>query len=102
MLITQAVQTVQAKINFSKLKLKPNARVPELRVQDAGAEQADVYPLLGDRYVLGRSSRTCDIVVRNPSCQPGASFIEPEIASDRGFLSQALSSTVLSQRREFD
>ena len=64
--ITQAVQTVQAKINFSKLKLKPNARVPELRVQDAGADQADVYPLLGDRYVLGRSSRTCDIVVRNP------------------------------------
>ncbi|XHX80230.1 MAG: transglycosylase domain-containing protein [Stenomitos frigidus ULC029] len=64
--ITQAVQTVQAKINFSKLKLKPNARVPELWVQEAGAEQAEVYPLLGDRYMLGRSSKTCDIVVRNP------------------------------------
>ncbi len=64
--ITQAVQTVQAKINFSKLKLKPKARVPELRVQDAGADQADVYPLLGDRYMLGRSSKSCDIVVRNP------------------------------------
>ncbi len=64
--ITQAVQTVQAKINFSKLKLKPNARVPELRVQDAGTDRADVYPLLGDRYLLGRSSKSCDIVVRNP------------------------------------
>ena len=64
--LTQAVQTVHAKINFSKLKLKPNARVPELRVQDANASQADVYPLLGDRYLLGRSSKSCDIVVRNP------------------------------------
>jgi penicillin-binding protein 1A len=64
--LTQAVQTVQAKVNFSKLKLKPNARVPELWVQDAGATKAEVYPLLGDRYVLGRSSQSCDIVVRNP------------------------------------
>jgi membrane peptidoglycan carboxypeptidase len=64
--ITQAVQTVQAKINFSKLKLKPNAKVPELWVQDAGADKADIYPLLGDRYLIGRSSQSCDIVIRNP------------------------------------
>ncbi|MBD2314959.1 PBP1A family penicillin-binding protein [Desertifilum sp. FACHB-1129] len=64
--ITQAVQTVQAKVNFSKLVLKPNARVPQLLVQDADAPQADVYPLLGDRYLLGRSSKSCDIVIRNP------------------------------------
>jgi len=35
-------------------------------VQDAGADKAQVYPLLGDRYLLGRSSKSCDIVVRNP------------------------------------
>lgn len=64
--ITQAVQTIQAKADFSRLALKPDARVPELWVQDAGAEKAQVYPLLGDRYLLGRSSRSCDIVVRNP------------------------------------
>jgi len=64
--ITQAVQTIQAKVDFSKLSLKSNARVPELWVQDAGAEKAQVYPLLGDRYLLGRSSKSCDIVVRNP------------------------------------
>ncbi|MGV0026015.1 PBP1A family penicillin-binding protein [Phormidesmis priestleyi] len=63
--LTQAVQTI-AKINFTKLKLKPNARVPELLVQDADAPKAEVYPLLGDRYLLGRSSKSCDIVVRNP------------------------------------
>lgn len=64
--LTQAVHTIQARVDFSKLALKPNARVPELWVQDAGAAQAEVYPLLGDRYVLGRSSKSCDIVVRNP------------------------------------
>ncbi len=64
--VTQAVQTIQARVDFSKLALKPNARVPELWVQDAGADKAEVYPLLGDRYVLGRSSKSSDIVVRNP------------------------------------
>lgn len=63
---TQAVQTIQAKVNFKALALKPNAKVPELWVQDAGAPKAEVYPLLGDRYLLGRSSKSCDIVVRNP------------------------------------
>ncbi|WP_205370989.1 PBP1A family penicillin-binding protein [Thermoleptolyngbya sp. PKUAC-SCTB121] len=64
--ITRAVQ--QARVNFSRLKLKPNARVPELWVQDpeSGSPNPETYPLLGDRYLLGRSSRSCDIVVRNP------------------------------------
>lgn len=64
--LTQAVNTIQARVDFSKLALKPNAKVPELWVQDAGAEQAEIYPLLGDRYILGRSSKSSDIVVRNP------------------------------------
>lgn len=64
--ITQAVHTIQARVDFSKLALKPNARVPEIWVQDAGADKAEVYPLLGDRYILGRSSKSCDIVIRNP------------------------------------
>ncbi|MFH7027793.1 MAG: transglycosylase domain-containing protein [Heteroscytonema crispum UTEX LB 1556] len=64
--VTQAVQTIQARVDFSKLALRPNVRVPELWVQDAGADKAEVYPLLGDRYMLGRSSKSCDIVIRNP------------------------------------
>ena len=63
--LTQAVQTL-TKINFSKLRLKTNAKVPELLVQEADATTADKFPLLGDRYLLGRSSKSCDIVVRNP------------------------------------
>jgi penicillin-binding protein 1A len=64
--LTQAVRTVQARVDFSKLQLKPDARVPELWVQDADAPKAEIYPLLGERYLLGRSSKSCDIVVRNP------------------------------------
>jgi 1A family penicillin-binding protein len=64
--LTQAVQTLHARVNFSRLLLKPNAKVPEIWVQNSDADQADIYPLLGDRYILGRSSKSCDIVVRNP------------------------------------
>ncbi len=64
--LTQAVYTIQARVDFSKLALKPNAKVPELWVQDAGANKAEVYPLLGERYILGRNSKSSDIVIRNP------------------------------------
>ncbi|WGV26361.1 transglycosylase domain-containing protein [Halotia branconii] len=64
--LTQAVHTIQARVDFSKLALKPNAKVPEIWVQDAGADKAEIYPLLGDRYILGRSSKSSDIVIRNP------------------------------------
>lgn len=64
--LTQMVQTVHARIDFSKLALNPKARVPELHIQDLESGRTDKYPLLGDRYLLGRSSKSCDIVVRNP------------------------------------
>jgi penicillin-binding protein 1A len=64
--LTQAAQTLQARVNFSQLALKRNARVPKLWVQEAEEPQAKEYPLLGDRYLIGRSTRSCDIVVRNP------------------------------------
>lgn len=50
----------------SALQLKPNTRVPELWVQEAGASRATIYPLLGDRHLLGRSSQSCDVVVASP------------------------------------
>lgn len=64
--LTQVVQTIHAKVNLQAVALKPNARVPELWVQDSNTNKSDVYPLVGDRYVLGRSSKSCDIIVRNP------------------------------------
>jgi membrane peptidoglycan carboxypeptidase len=65
-LLAQLSQVInRTKVNFTRLALKPNARVPKLLVQDADAPQPDVFPLLGEKYVLGRSSQSCDIVVRN-------------------------------------
>jgi membrane peptidoglycan carboxypeptidase len=59
----QITQVLQGKANFAPA-LKRNARVPEILVQDADAPQPDKYPLLGEKYLLGRSS-SCDIVVDN-------------------------------------
>ncbi|WP_309736796.1 transglycosylase domain-containing protein [Chamaesiphon sp. OTE_75_metabat_556] len=65
-LLAQLTQVInRTKVNFTRLALKPNARVSKLLVQDADAPQPDVFPLLGEKYVLGRSSQSCDIVVRN-------------------------------------
>ncbi|MEL6813388.1 MAG: transglycosylase domain-containing protein [Cyanobacteria bacterium J06598_3] len=62
--ITQAFQTVQANVDFSKIPLKPDARVPKLSIEAGGAPSE--YPLVGEHYLLGRSSKACDIVVRSP------------------------------------
>jgi membrane peptidoglycan carboxypeptidase len=64
--LTQMVKNIQSRAQFSGLALKKDARVPELWIQDANSEKPQVYPLLGDRYTIGRSSRTSDIVIRNP------------------------------------
>jgi membrane peptidoglycan carboxypeptidase len=65
-LLARLSQVIQrTKVNFTRLALKPNARVPKLLVQDADAPEPDIFPLLGEKYVLGRSSQSCDIIVRN-------------------------------------
>ncbi|MCL2932807.1 MAG: transglycosylase domain-containing protein, partial [Trichodesmium sp. MAG_R03] len=63
--VTQVLKTIHASVNFSRLALRPDAKIPELWVQEAEATPAKKYPLLGDRYLLGRSSQACDIVIRN-------------------------------------
>ncbi|MBD2259703.1 transglycosylase domain-containing protein [Pseudanabaena sp. FACHB-2040] len=62
--ITQAFQAAQAQVDFSKLALKKGARNATLQVTTG--DQEAVYPLLGEHYILGRSSQQSDIVVRSP------------------------------------
>ncbi|MBD0337212.1 MAG: transglycosylase domain-containing protein, partial [Cyanobacteria bacterium Co-bin13] len=62
--ITQAFNAAQAKVDFSKLALKKGARNATLQV--TVGDQEAVYPLLGEHYILGRSSQQSDIVVRSP------------------------------------
>jgi penicillin-binding protein 1A len=64
-IVTKAVQKIESKVNFKALNLKQGTQTPELRVREANSLEAKVYPLLGDRYTLGRSSR-CDIQVLDP------------------------------------
>ena len=64
-IITQAVETIQAKVNFESLHLKPEQKTAQLKIIEQDSSQPETYPLLGDRYTIGRSSR-CDIKIRNP------------------------------------
>ncbi len=63
--ITQFVTQFVQRFNTAPA-LKPGARVPEIWVQTADDDQAQTHALVGDRYLLGRSSSQSDIVVRNP------------------------------------
>ncbi|MGG6239118.1 transglycosylase domain-containing protein [Nodosilinea sp. AN01ver1] len=62
--VTQAFQAVQAKVDFGKLAVKPGARAAELEVTVNGKPTS--YPLLGEHYIMGRSSSQCDIVAPSP------------------------------------
>lgn len=64
-LVTQAVQRL-ARFNGPTTAIKKGARVAQLRIKDTPETAAVFYPLLGDRYIIGRSSRTCDILIQNP------------------------------------
>lgn len=63
-MLTVAIQ--KARVNFNALSLKKGARVPELRIQDGEDQPVQSYPLVGDRYTIGRSSSSNDIVIRSP------------------------------------
>ncbi|HEY9761410.1 MAG TPA: transglycosylase domain-containing protein [Trichocoleus sp.] len=62
--ITQAFQAAQGRVDFSKLALKKGARNATLHI--TVSDQETVYPLLGEHYILGRSSQQSDIVVASP------------------------------------
>jgi membrane peptidoglycan carboxypeptidase len=62
--ITQAFNAAQARVDFSKLALKKGARNATLHV--TMGDQENQYPLLGEHYIVGRSSQQSDIVVRSP------------------------------------
>ncbi|MEB3229610.1 MAG: transglycosylase domain-containing protein [Leptolyngbyaceae bacterium] len=94
--VTRLVQAVQARVDFSQLALRPNARVPKLFIDPLDGTPRKTYPLLGDRYLIGRSSQKCDIVVSNQKVsqvhgavyrenpQPNAGFVIEDQKSTNG------------------
>lgn len=65
-ILTRLIQNGADRIQFAKIKLKEKARVPELRIQGPNDAEPQIYPLLGEKLTLGRSSKTSDIVIANP------------------------------------
>ena len=61
-IVTKALSAMRGKVNFNP-KQKEGATVAEIRIKDGDKPEA-TYPLHGDRYTIGRSSR-CDITIRN-------------------------------------
>jgi membrane peptidoglycan carboxypeptidase len=63
-LMTQIHQLTQV-VN-GVLKINPKERVPKLEVRRSQKDKPEIYDLVGDRYILGRSTGKCDIVVQTP------------------------------------
>jgi membrane peptidoglycan carboxypeptidase len=66
--ITQVVKSLVTSQQGTKLAqtLKLKAQVPRLEVYKSGQKKPEVFNLVGDRYVLGRNSGKCDIVIQTP------------------------------------
>ncbi|ELS34225.1 MULTISPECIES: transglycosylase domain-containing protein [Pseudanabaena] len=63
-LMTQIHQLTQV-VN-GVLKINPKEHVPKLEVRRSQKDKPEIYDLVGDRYILGRSTGKCDIVVQTP------------------------------------
>ena len=89
--VTQAVQKIQSKVNFNAANFKSGTTTPELRIKEANGKKQK-YPLVGDRYTLGRSSR-CDISIRNPVVSQTHLTLKRNRKKPRSFIIQDEKST---------
>jgi penicillin-binding protein 1A len=89
--VTQAVQKIQSKVNFNAANFKSGTITPELRIKEANGKKQK-YPLVGDRYTLGRSSR-CDISIRNPVVSQTHLTLKRNRKKPRSFIIQDEKST---------
>lgn len=90
-LVTGVWQTIQAQIKIPNLK--KNAKVPCIGIRNGEQGKTQVYPLLGDRIVIGRSSRNCDIVVRSDIISQTHCAIERDRKNPQQFIIKDLNST---------
>ncbi|MGL5875932.1 MAG: PBP1A family penicillin-binding protein [Xenococcaceae cyanobacterium] len=92
-LLTQAVQSIQSKVNFSALVLKKGSKVPELKIKDSSNNRNETFALLGDRYTIGRSSKSCDISIRNPVVSQVHCSLNRDRANPKAFILRDENST---------
>lgn len=84
-------QTIQTQVHFPTLKA--NAKVPSIYIKNGQVKKAQMYPLLGDRYIIGRSSKNCDIVIRSPIISQTHCVIERDENNPQQFIIKDLNST---------
>jgi membrane peptidoglycan carboxypeptidase len=48
------------------LKVNPQERVPRLEIRRSQKEPPEIYDLIADRYIIGRSTNKCDIIIQTP------------------------------------
>ncbi|NJN30853.1 MAG: FHA domain-containing protein [Synechococcales cyanobacterium RM1_1_8] len=65
--LTQLVKQARTQMALSQAELRQNVRVPEVEIENIEQQGSPrKYPLVGDRYLVGRSSSACDIAVPSP------------------------------------
>lgn len=74
-------------------RLKPNARVAGIYVKNGQEKHRCFYPLLGDRYIIGRSTKSCDIVIRSAIISQTHCVIERDTNNPEKFIIRDLNST---------
>jgi len=87
--VTQAVQRL--KVNFNSGNFKSGKATPELIIKEANGKE-QIYPLVGDRYTLGRSSK-CDISIRNAVVSQTHLILKRNRKKPRSFIVQDEKST---------
>jgi 1A family penicillin-binding protein len=89
--VTGIWQNIQTQLHFPSLK--PNARVPAIHVKNGQEKHTSFYSLLGDRYIIGRSTKSCDIVIRSAIISQTHCVIERDSNNPQQFIIKDLNST---------
>lgn len=84
-------QTIQAQFNIPQLK--QGAKVAKIKIRNGQESKIYVYPLLSDRYTIGRSRTKCDIVISNEIISQVHAVIERDVKRRDLFLVRDLDST---------
>ncbi len=90
-LVTGIWQNIQTQLHFPTLKA--NARVPGIHLKNGQDKHISFYPLLGDRYIIGRSTKSCDVVIRSAIISQTHCIIERDSNNPQQFILKDLNST---------
>jgi len=89
--VTQVWHNLQSQLSIPTLK--PNAKVQGIHVKNGQEKHTSFYPLLGDRYIIGRSTKSCDIVIRSAIISQTHCVIERDSNNPGQFIIKDLNST---------